>query len=92
MDSGLAASDLGFTRDRHYTNAHIGNSRCAAAPRNDAAYDSNFEIALLGMEAKIADVAETGPAATPGSDAKCFNAKCPNAGRFNLTGICFSLV
>jgi len=44
------------------------------------------------MEAKIADVAETGPAATPGSDAKCFNAKCPNAGRFNLTGICFSLV
>jgi len=34
-------------------NAHIGNSRCAAAPRNDAAHDSNFEIALLAVAARV---------------------------------------
>jgi hypothetical protein len=51
MDSGLATIRsrvylyLGFTRDRHYNDAHIGNSRCAVAPRNDqAAHMIGFRI------------------------------------------------
>jgi hypothetical protein len=39
-------SDLGFAWEGR--NAYIGNSRCAVAARNGAAYDSNCEIAQLG--------------------------------------------
>src|SRR5215813_1962434 len=33
--------------------AHIGNSRCAAAPWNDAAYDLNHENASLALDAEL---------------------------------------
>src|SRR6266436_9723670 len=49
MDSGLAASDLGFTRDRHYTMRTSATADVRRRPRNDAANDSNFEIAQLGL-------------------------------------------